>query len=153
MKNVLNKYLTKINLKNISPNLNLFKTNKVNFSSKFDDFTKYEDNMIRNDVRPSKKEKNDPHSHQIYKKTYPSLGKDPELEPMPNFLKGTLEPRETQHYHKSDAPNSFKLALKENYPIIRKPVASFYRMSVNGINYHVFNGARYVRNTKYKFNN
>lgn len=145
MKSLKIKILVKSNRYNLFNKLPLnYKINKFCFSSKFDDFTKFEDNMIRNDIRPDKKEKTDPHKYQIYKKIYPSLGKDPPLEPMPDFIKGTLEPRTTQHYHKSDAPNSLKLALKHNYPIIREPVASFYRMSVNGMNYHVFNGARYV---------
>ena len=43
-----------------------------------------------------------------------------------------------------------RLAIDNNFTIQRESVSAFYRMHVNGKNYHVFNGARVVSNLFYK---
>ena len=97
---------------------------------------------INNDK--SEKLKNDPHEFEIYKKIQPSLGKNPPPEPIPDFYNKILETREEGQYHPTDSPNSIAFAIRNNFPILRESVSAMYRINVNGINYHVFNGARIV---------
>lgn len=92
----------------------------------------------------TEKLKNDPHDFEIYKKIQPSVGKNPPPEPIPDFYNKVLETREDGQYHPTDAPNSIAFAIRNNFPILRESVSAMYRISVNGINYHVFNGARVV---------
>ena len=85
--------------------------------------------------------KHDPHEQEIYKKVLPSLGKPPAPEPIPPFVANIMEPRKGD-YHITDAPNSLAFALRRNFPILRESVSAMYRVHINGITYHVFNGAR-----------
>ncbi len=92
----------------------------------------------------SDKLKNDPHDFEIYKKIQPSLGINPPTEPIPDFYNSVLETRGEDIHHPTDAPNSIAFAIRNNFPILRESVSAMYRINVNGINYHVFNGARVV---------
>ena len=87
--------------------------------------------------------KGDPHSFPIYKKVKPSLGKNPPLEPMPSIYHN-IQPAPEGYSLPINTMNPYRFALENNYPIIRESVSSSYRIHINGITYHVFNGARYV---------
>lgn len=88
--------------------------------------------------------KSDPHTFSIYKKIKPNVGKPPPQEPLPDFVKTVMPPNKDLKYHPIDAPESLRYALNNNYPIIRESLSAFYRIHKDGINYHVFNGARVV---------
>jgi hypothetical protein len=132
---------TKILHIHLDKNSNLF-----TFHHSIKRFSSNKDSEITDDliIKPVKKEKNDPHQFQIYKNIKPSLGARPAPEPFPDYFRAVLPPRPDQQYHKTGHPDSFRFALKNNYPIIRESVSAFYRVNVNGMNYHVFNGARVV---------
>lgn len=149
------KFLQLVKNKSFTSTLNFQSISSKLFCSKIentDSQNKKQDSLDYDKIELHKiqKEKNDPHTFQIYRSIKPTVGKAPEEDPIPPFANSVKPPLLGQRYNKVDEINSYKFALENNYEIKRDSVLSFYRIHMKDKTYHVFNGARYV--SKYIIN-